>query len=182
MSADRRWRAALAEHQRELDAFLDVVRGVDATAWAEPRAQNKWSPAAVVLHVCRAYELGRDAAKGKGVGMKLLVTPRRATLLRSALLPVIVSVKRFPRGVPAPREVRPDVDEASRLTRDVGLDRLRATAGDAARALYNAALAHPDRRVPHAYFGPLQPRLALRLLSAHTHHHARLLARPAPRR
>ena len=36
----------------------------------------------------------------------------------------------------------------------------------------------PAPRVAHAYFGALTPHAALRLLSAHTRHHARALALP----
>lgn len=179
MIHDRRWTAALAEHERALAAFASACERIPPASWHRAPAPGKWSPAEVVVHVCQAYELGRDAAAG-GPGMRLLVSRRRAWQLRTLMLPLVVVTSRFPRGVPAPREVTPDPAASRGLTPDAAAARLERVAGDAAAALRRAADVRPMPRIMHAYFGALTPRASLRLLSAHTRHHARGLARLHP--
>ena len=68
--SDRVWNAALAEHETVVRAFLEVCERVAPADWHRAPAPKKWSAAAVALHVCRAYEMGRDAMAG-GQGMRL---------------------------------------------------------------------------------------------------------------
>lgn len=175
---DRRWVAAIAEHDAAVCAFLAACRLIAPTRWPLPRAPGKWSPAAVALHVCKAYELGGDAVRG-GPSMRLLVAPPVAWLSRTLLLPVLFATDRFPRGASSPEEVLPDPAEAQLLTPEAAAARLGQAAGQAVAALRQADGERPAPRVGHAYFGALTPHAALRLLSAHTRHHARGLARPA---
>ena len=174
---ERRWNAAIAEHDTVVREFLEACERCPPGAWHVPPAAGKWSTAAVALHVCRAYELGQNAMAG-GPGMRLRVSKPYAWLLRTVLLPLILATKRFPRGARAPREVAPDLEEANLLTPHAAAARLRSGADEAAAAFRQAR----DRTAPlmtHAYFGPLTPYVALRMLSAHTRHHARtLIQRP----
>ncbi|MGI8402335.1 MAG: DinB family protein [Gemmatimonadaceae bacterium] len=171
MRDERRWTAALAEHETAVSEFIDACGRVPRGDWHRSPAPAKWSPAAVALHVCRAYELGRESAAG-GEGMRLRVSSHFARLLRTLVLPVVIATKRFPRGAVAPSELVPDAKEAQRLMPDAAAARLHSVADQAAAALRRARL---DRGFTHAYFGPLSPRTTLRLLSAHTRHHARTL-------
>jgi hypothetical protein len=179
VTAERRWDAAAADDAAAVRALLDAAAARGAAAWTRAPAPGKWSPAAVVLHVCRAYEVGRAAADG-GPGMRPLAAPAAAWLARTVVLPAMLATGRFPRGVAAPEEVVPDLGDAERVTFDTAAARLTATSGAAAAALRRAAAERPRLRVAHAYFGPLAPLTALRLLSAHTRHHARGLAAPGP--
>lgn len=169
--ATRRWAAALAEHEREVGAFAAAARAVGAAGWRRAAAPGRWPPAALVLHVCLAYELGASAAEG-GPSMRRRTAAPAAWLSRTVLLPLLLATRRFPRGAPAPAEVRPDLAEAATLGRDEAVDRLLRAAAYAARALRQAAVERPALRFTHAYFGPLRPLATLRLLSAHTRHHA----------
>ena len=178
MGDERRWTAALLEHETVVRAFLAECQAVAPADWQRAPAPGKWSPAAVALHVCRAYELGRDAIAG-GPGMRLLVAPAAAWFARKLLLPFLLATKRFPQGANAPREVVPDVAEARLLLQDVAAARLLRVSQQAAMALRHAADGYPAARVSHAFFGALNPHTALRVLSAHTRHHTRLLARQA---
>lgn len=175
MREHRGWAAARAEHDAALAGFLALVRVVPPEAWQRPLAPGKWSPAALALHVARAYEFGRDAGAG-GEGMRLLVPPAAAWLAGRTILPLMLALGRFPRGAEAPREVAPDAEEARRMTPTAAVDRLEGAAAEAVRALAAHAGVRGAPRVRHAYFGTLPPRQALRLLSAHTRHHARGLA------
>jgi hypothetical protein len=107
--------------------------------------------------------------------MRLRVSEPYAWLLRTLMLPVIVATKRFPRGARAPREVAPDLEEAKLLTPDAAAARLKRVADQAAAAFRRAGGGRSAPSMTHAYFGALTPYAALRMLSAHTRHHARAL-------
>lgn len=166
---DRRWRSVLALHARELDAFLDAARAVPEAAWHREPAPGKWSAAAVVRHVADSYRFGRDAARSGGGGMRLKVHPLRAALFRHTLFRAMIWLRTFPRGAPAPREVRPDLAAVAATPRAEALAELASLAAEAAEALRAAP---GSCRVVHAYFGPLTPRDTLTLLALHTRHHA----------
>jgi hypothetical protein len=107
--------------------------------------------------------------------MRLRVSEPYAWLLRTLMLPVIVATKRFPLGARAPREVAPDLEETKLLTPDAAAARLRRVADEAAAAFRRAGGERSAPSMTHAYFGALTPYSALRMLSAHTRHHARAL-------
>jgi hypothetical protein len=176
---ERAWAAALAEHAAAVDELARQLGRVAPARWHEPVREHAWSPAEEALHVTLAYELARPAVQGSA-GMRPRVSPARARLLRWLLLPALLRTGVFPRRVPAPREIRPDRAEAGALSAAALQARLRAAASDAAGALHDAGTRSPRIRVPHAYFGPLAPLVTLRLLSAHTRHHARRFAARAP--
>jgi hypothetical protein len=176
VSEERGWRAALDEHDVAVRELMATCERIPVGRWHQSPAPGKWSPSDVVRHICRAYEVGRDAADG-GPGMRLLVSPTRAWALRTLLLPVVLRTQRFPRGVRAPREVVPPDETSARSAPDESLARLERVAQEAVVALRRAAAGRPVTRLMHAYFGPLAPRTALMVLSAHTRHHARALAR-----
>lgn len=171
---ERRWTAALAENEAVLAEFETACRRVPGDAWQSAPDTGGWSPAAVALHVCVAYEVGAAAAAG-GPGMRMRLSPAKARLARMLLLPFMFATTYFPRGVRAPREVVPNLDEARLLTPDAASERLRDAAARAATALRDAAAERPSLRIRHAYFGDIAPLAALRMLSAHTRHHARQL-------
>ncbi len=173
------WNEAGVEHQREVTAFVEAIERFDVTRWHGTSAPGRWSAAALALHVTLSYEFGIAAARG-GPGMRMRSHPAIAFVSRTLVLPLLLAARRFPRGARAPAEVQPDEREALRLSTDEAIARLRRSAQDAIVALREAADHHPTRRIAHAYFGPLTPLAALRMLSAHTRHHlAGLAARRA---
>lgn len=156
--------------------LAQVAEHYDVTAWNQPLQPGKWSPAAMVLHVCRAYEFGREAVD-QGATMRLLVPKPIAWASRTLLLPWFLRTKRFPRGVRAPREVVPDLAEAAASMKAALLvERLQRASRDASEVLRRAAEEQRQLRIGHAYFGPLTPLMALLLLTAHTRHHTRALS------
>jgi hypothetical protein len=108
--------------------------------------------------------------------MRLMISQPGAWFLRTLMLPMIFATKRFPRGATAPVEVVPDAAEARLLMPDAAATRLQRVADQAAAALRRAAAERAATSFTHAYFGRLAPHATLRLLSAHTRHHARVLA------
>jgi hypothetical protein len=161
-----------AEHEQVVAEFIALVERVPAARWQQPMAPGKWSPATLTVHVTRAYEFGREAVRGKSA-MRLRVSPVMAWLSGRILFPILIALRRFPTGVKAPREVRPDEELAATLSPAEAIQRLRATS-DAALAEISRPEA-ANARITHAYFGSLSPRQGIRLLSGHTRHHARQL-------
>lgn len=179
MPGEREWGAAFAEHEASIAEFLAQIDRVPPERWQVPAAPNKWSPAEEAYHVLMAYEFGRAAATG-GTEMRLRVSPAQARLARWLVLPFVLRTGRFPRGAAAPREVRPPRTEAHALSAPELAERLRQVAAEAALAVREADARRPPARVVHAYFGSLPLLPALRLMSAHTRHHARNLALARP--
>lgn len=173
MPSKRRWNAALAAHNAAVREFVALSERCPPDQWHHA-AVGKWSPAAVGIHICSTYELGRDAMT-RGTVMRPVVSQRYAWVLRTFVLPLIIATTRFPRAR-APREVVPDQKEAKLLTPEATRERLTRAASEAADAFRAAAANASPARMTHAYFGPLSPYTALRLLTAHTRHHARTLS------
>jgi hypothetical protein len=172
--SEARWNAAVARHDAAVREFLAACESCAPDDWYRA-ADGKWSTAAVALHICNTYELGRDAMT-RGVGMRLVVSERYAWALRTFVLPWIIATTRFPRAR-APREVVPGENETKQLTPEAARTRLMRAAREAANAFRGSAASPATPRMTHAYFGSLSPYTALRLLTAHTRHHARALTR-----
>jgi hypothetical protein len=164
------WDDALAEHATVLTAFVAVMEAVPMARWhASPNATT-WSAAALALHVADSYAFGREAAFGRAAMRRRTPAPV-AWFARTVLLPRLLASKTFPRGARAPDEVVPDRQTAATLDQVAMRACLEQAAAEAVDALREAARSRPRVRITHAYFGPLRPLLALRLLSAHTRHH-----------
>lgn len=131
----------------------------------------------MVLHIEMSYLVGAEALRG-GPGMRPRRGPLVSGLSRLVMLPLMTLTRRFPRGVPAPREVRPDANAAHAAERDALTARVQSAATAMLVALREAVDADSRLRVTHAYLGSLDSYQTLRLLNAHTRHHAKLLAPP----
>jgi hypothetical protein len=172
----RRWQDAEREHARSVAALLTAASLVPDEKWILPLGVERWSPAQVMEHIEISYALGRDAVRG-GAGMRLKRPPLVAWLSRRIMLPLMSWTGRFPAGVPAPREVRPDAARAHAVPRLDAVLRIQRAAAEALTALREAE-GRGGVTMTHAYLGPLTPYETLRLLNAHTRHHAKLLAPP----
>lgn len=171
------WIDAERRHAEAVAAFLVAASLVPDEKWAVPLGPNRWSPAQMLLHIEQSYLLCADALRG-GPGM----LPRRSALVswlgRVVMLPLMRLTGRFPKGVPAPREVRPDADLAHGLRRETLTARVQTAATGALTQLREAIESKREVRITHAYLGALDAYQTLRLLNAHTRHHANLLAPP----
>lgn len=166
----RGWRAAVAEHEAVVAEFVRVIRAVGASRWHADRAGGGWTVAEEALHVALAYELGSRAGTPEA-RMTLRVPPVVAAFGRVILLPLALGLRRFPRGASSPVELLPDPGAAAELSPASLASRLDAAALSARAALEMADVSGPSVAVVHAYFGALDARQTLRLLSAHTRHH-----------
>jgi hypothetical protein len=91
---ERRWNAALAEHESVVREFLEVCERCAPSEWHFEPTPGHWSTAAVALHVCRTYEMARHAMLG-GPSMRLPVSKPYSWLLRTFMLPAMLATKRF---------------------------------------------------------------------------------------
>jgi hypothetical protein len=162
------WENALAEHTAVVRQFTRALEAVPGDRWHTVPDAGMWSAAMLALHVADSYAFGVEAAQGRAAMVRR--TPRPvAWFARTVLLPRLLARETFPRGAQAPAEVVPDGARAQAFDQSQMHTHLTAVATRAAEALREA---RPDVRITHAYFGPLRPLAALRLLSAHTRHHA----------
>jgi hypothetical protein len=158
--------AALARHRDAVAAFLASAAATEPDAWSRPASEGRWSPAQIAEHLCLAVE----AVKGEldqGPGMKLRLSAWKRFLLRRTVLPKLLKTGHFPRGVRAPREIRPNLPTA---TREEALRRLESAASE----LEARCRIHPQSeslRLTHPYFGALPASDLIRILAWHALHH-----------
>jgi hypothetical protein len=174
MGADR-WATALREHDEVLAGFVAAVERLDPDRWHRPMGPGRWSPAALTMHVIQSYELGRAAMAG-GASMRVIVPRPVSWLARNIALPIFLARRTFPKGAEAPAEVRPDLGAAASLSQSAACVMLRTVSQASIDALHRADIVGPPRRFVHAIFGPMEPLLTVRLVSAHTRHHGLALA------
>ncbi|MBW3570531.1 MAG: DinB family protein [Gemmatimonadetes bacterium] len=169
--AERRWRAAVDEHQAALAAYLEAAERLPDEAWTRPWAPGKWTPAVITEHLAMTYRALVQEVRG-GPGMKLKLTPLRRGLLKLLLLPHMLFHRTFPRGALAPREVRPESDG---LPREQALAELRVLGEEFEREVERAR-AGGRRHVTHPYFGSIDLARGMRFAAVHIEHHTRQIA------
>jgi hypothetical protein len=166
----RRWQQAVAEHEAAIEACIAAARRVPEEEWNAPRAEGKWSAAQHVEHVGLSYQMVIDGLNGKPPKARL--GRLRMFVLRMLVLPAILRSDEFRAGVPAPRETRPMPQPQDRAAVE---EILRSRAASCIEALLAAN--QRGARIPHPYFGPLPLLSMLRLGTAHTRHHTRIVAK-----
>jgi hypothetical protein len=170
--ADARWHAVVEEHQVALAAYLDTAARLPDAAWARPWSAGKWTPAQITEHLTMTYRVFIGEVTG-GPGMKLKLTPFRRTVLRTFMLPHMLFHRTFPRGAPAPREVRPP--DGPLPPRAQALAQMREL-GERFEREASRARAGGFTHVTHPFFGPIDLRRGMRLAAVHIEHHTRQLA------
>jgi DinB family protein len=165
---DPRIARALGEHAAAVATFRARANAIPADQWQAPRAAGKWSAAQEVEHISLSYETFLSQLEG-GPGMRTMVSPLRALVLRWLVMPYLIRTGRFPRAR-APRETRPVATAATKAELLSRIDR-------AADGLSVAAEREsPGRRLSHPYFGRIPLMQALRMSAAHTRHHTHTIA------
>jgi hypothetical protein len=170
--AERRWAAAVDEHQAALAAYLEAASRISDEAWMRPWAPAKWTPAVITEHLAMAYRVYVQEARG-GAAMKLKLTPMYRRVLRTFLLPHMLFHRTFPRGARAPREVRPEGDG---LPKEQALAELRVLGEEFEREV-GRARAGGLQHVTHPYFGAIDLARGMRFAAVHIEHHTRQLAK-----
>jgi len=154
-----------AFHREAIAEVVSVIAAQDGATWADACRPGKWSAAEIAQHLILSYEVPLRELGG-GAGLALVLPWWKRAALRWTVLPRILA-GRFPKGAPAPREVRPKGAPGSPAE---AAQKLRAAADLFATQLSEAHAARPVR-LTHAYFGRLTAPQILKLLAVHASHH-----------
>jgi hypothetical protein len=167
------WENVQQLHTKAADDLASTAARVPPEKWLVPRAEQKWSPAEVVEHLCLAYDvLLRELAGGPGMQIRTKLWQR--TLLRFTVMSKILRGEPFPRGAPAPRETRPVLTTTDQAAA-IASFRQRAASFQAAAAAAEGG--GTRKRLTHAYFGTSSVRNAVLLCARHIQHHEKQLPR-----
>jgi len=161
------WSRAVDHHASVAAAFAAAAEELEPAAWHRPRAEGKWSPAQITDHLTRPYDvLLREL--GGGQGMRIRTRLGQRLVLRLTLMPRLLRGARFPKGVTAPREIRP-TDTPADQRDGIALFRQRAAEFEAAaRRAYELS---PRARLTHAYFGASSVADGVLFCARHIEHH-----------
>lgn len=168
-----KWNAIQQLHADAAERLAVTAENVDPQKWLVPRAAGKWTPAQVVEHLNRVYDVVVTEMEG-GAGMKLRLPLPARLLLRVLYLPRILRGGWFPENAPAPYETRPG---AITVDQRAAIAEFRARAAQYGAA---AAQAHDSGRrirITHAYFGAASVERATLLCARHIEHHQKQLPR-----
>lgn len=161
----------LADHRASVREFVERASAVPAERWQVPRGEGKWTPAQEARHLVLTYEaLMRDLRREER--MRLKGTPLRRMIWKAIGLSWIIWLKRIPRAVRAPRELRPESESAGaaellpaflRNTQEFEVMFARQWSEE------------PDQRLTHPFFGAITLDETIQLLAVHNRHHAAFL-------
>jgi hypothetical protein len=168
-----KWTAIQQLHGDAAERLAMSAEKVDPQKWLVPRAEGKWTPAQVVEHLSRVYDVVTNEIEG-GPGMKLRLQFWQRMYLRVTVLGRILNGGWFPEGAPAPYETRPGAVTPDQRTSIAGF---RARAAQFATAAASAHESGRRVRVTHAYFGTASVERATLLCARHIEHHEKQLPR-----
>jgi len=165
MSRPAAFAEAAEEHRQAVATCAAAIRSVSAADWERPPAEKKWTPAQIAEHLAIAYDPVLSEIDGRGGFRPRFPGWQRRILRWIFLKPVLAG--RYPKGVRAPREVRPTTtspspeEGARRLSEraEIFLDRFAQAHG------------RGEARVTHPYMGRLKGVVAVRFLTSHVRHH-----------
>jgi hypothetical protein len=166
--------AELEAHREALHAFIATAQGLPAEGWNDARADEKWSAAQVGEHLRLTYVTVRAELAG-GDGFRVRTRGWQQRLFRFLYLPRILRGGRFPKGVPATREIRPGPGP---YDREELLEALRSE-GEAFLRDASAAHGSAGAKVTHPFLGGMSVLDGVRFAAQHIrHHHAQIDGRP----
>lgn len=168
--SDTAWSEVERLHSETVGRYRATAEDVAPEKWAAEPSPGKWSPGGITRHLILTYE-ALAAEQAAGLVIPIAFPWWKAWALRTFALPRLLKGRPFPRGVKAPRGVRPTGDIPGREVLLPDLDR------SAARflAAYQDARRRPGAAATHPFFGRLPLPDMVRLASVHTEHHRRQL-------
>lgn len=158
-------------HDAAAESLARTAENVDPQKWLVPRAHGKWTPAQVVDHLSRVYDLAMSEIEG-GAGMKLRLTPPKRLFFRLLFLGRILRGGYFPENAPAPYETRPGDSNADQ---SAVIAAFRSRAKKFAAAVAQVHDSGRRVRITHAYFGTAPVDKATLLCARHIEHHEKQL-------
>ncbi len=156
------------DHREALREFVETASQLSPDAWNSAPAPEKWSPGQVTEHLVLTYQIARGELAGRE-GFRIRTSWWRQRFFQWLILPRILD-GRFPRGVPAVREIRPGPGPYDRAAQ------LRAMTDDGAHFIREmSSVLGQARKFTHPFLGKLDPPTAFRLLTQHLRHHRKQL-------
>src|SRR5215210_7371739 len=144
-----KWDAIRQVHGEAAAAVAASAERIGGDQWSAARAEGKWSPAEVIEHLNLAYDVLLAEMAG-GPGMRIKTRPLQRIMLRMMLLPKLLRGQPFPKGIPAPREIRPAVSGADQ---HAAITSFKAKAQQFDAAAAKAIADGSGVRLTHPYFG-----------------------------
>ena len=169
-----KWPEIQKLHDAAADSLARSAERVDPQQWLVPRANGKWTPAQVVDHLSRVYDVVTAEVEG-GKGMRLRMTFPQRLFLRLLFLGRILRGGYFPENAPAPYETRPGEGVADQ---SAAIAEFRARAKTFSEAVAKARDSGQRVRITHAYFGTAPVDKAMLLCARHIQHHEKQLPSP----
>jgi hypothetical protein len=161
-------RLSLAEslelHATASEAFLRSAESVPDARWHQPAAEGKWSPAQLTDHLVRTYDALLQELGG-GPGMRIRTRLWQRLLLRVTVKPRLLRGGPFPRGIRAPREIRPAEAGPDKA---VGLALFRERAASFVQAVRAAP---PGKQLTHPFLGMGPVPEGVLFCARHLQHH-----------
>ena len=161
----------LREHNEAVADFIARAKLVPDDRWLVPRAEGKWTPAEETRHIILSYEAMAADLRGERTMAPRLRGLRRL-IARGIGLGSILWLRRIPRAVRAPREVRPPEE---RGTRGELLLELGRAVAEFERVFGERWNDQPGKTLAHPFFGAVSLRQSLTIAVVHTRHHAAFL-------
>src|SRR5262249_52828310 len=169
-----RGQAELATHKGALQDFIASAEKVQSSAWNLPMQAGRWSPAQVAEHLRLSYTTVRAELSGHG-GFRVRTTWWQQRLLRVLYLSRILKSGRFPKGVPATREVRPAGGPFDRQ------QLLLALRQEGEQFIQEVRLASDRATITHPFLGKLALADGVRFMTQHIgHHHSQIVGAQEP--
>jgi hypothetical protein len=166
----------LAIHRASVREFIERAAAVPEDRWLVPRGDGKWTPAQEARHLVLTYQAAmRDLRREQR--MQLRGSRVRRMIWKAIGLTWIIWLRRLPRAVRAPREVRPEWESAAAAAL---LPELRRSIEEFEVAFVRTWNEEPGQRLTHPFFGAITLDHAIQVLAVHNRHHAAFLP-PLPR-
>ena len=162
-----RWVEIEELHSRASAEVVRTAESIPTSRWTSPRAEGKWSPAEVIEHLNLTYDILLAELAGGG-GMRVRTKWWQRIMLRLTILPKIMRGLPFPKGIRAPREIRPESPQADQ---SVAIASFKDRSARFAAAITAAQAKNPRTRLTHPYFGKSTLDNALLVCARHLQHH-----------
>ena len=164
------WNQVRVRHEVALGRFVAFAKALDPSDWSRPIADDKWTPIEITEHLRAAYEIALKELSG-GEGFRVRTGFVTRMVARLIYLPRILRSRRMPKGVKAPREIRPtncieDRSDAIETLQDFG---------SRVQSALELRRDERDAFVTHHLLGKFRPEQAMEFITIHLEHHTRQL-------
>lgn len=169
-ATEQKWNELATQHKASLERYIKLAESLTDEQWRTPYAEGKWTPIEITEHLRAAYEIIITELNG-GQGMRLKAKSWMRPFIKLFFLPRIIRSRKMPKGIKAPREIRPtncieDRGEALAKFREYG-QRAQQEIGERRN--------DPNAYATHYLMGKIRPLEGMEFVTIHLEHHTRQL-------